>query len=75
MNTPAVNAALLDLAAALPIGVGIAVIVVRGRDETGHRKVHVCDHNMDADAFQSAATCLETMGKTDGEQPAGARVN
>lgn len=75
MHTPAVNAALLELAAALPVGVGIAVVVVRGRDHTGHRRVHVCDHNMDADAFEVAGQCLNTMSRTDGEQPPGARVN
>lgn len=74
MNTPAINAALLELSEALPIGVGLAVIVVRGADEDGQRKVHVCDHNMDADAFMVAANCLTAMGESDGESPAGARL-
>lgn len=75
MNTPAINAALLDLAAALPIGVGIAVIVVRGADDKGHRQCHVCDQNMDAGAFALAGDCLKQLGESDGETPAGVRIN
>lgn len=74
MNTPAVNAALLDLAAALPLGVGIAVVVVRGQDDKGHRQCHVCDHNMDAGAFGLAGDCLKQMGESDGQLPVGARI-
>lgn len=74
LHRPALNAVLAELAAVLPLGVGVAVVIVRGADAEGFRQCHVCDRDMDADAFEVAADCLKQMGETDGKAPAGARL-